>query len=151
MANQLTGGSGSVRGSYSNLRKAGAAAREMLLSAAAAQWNVPRSECHAESSFVIHASTQRRLAFEQLLAAASALHPPADPPLKNPSDFTLIGKSTGRTDSLAKVIGSTKYGLDTRLPGMLIAAVEPSPGYGGAPPPSIPHQIHSAPRAPPDP
>jgi len=131
--NQLTGGSGSVRGSYSNLRKAGAAAREMLLSAAAAQWNVPHSECHAESSFVIHASTQRRLAFEQLLAAASALHPPADPPLKNPSDFTLIGKSTGRTDSLPKVIGSAKYGLDTRLPGMLIASVERSPVYGGTP------------------
>src|SRR5260370_15758970 len=68
--NQLTGGSGSVRDSYENLRKAGAAAREMLLSAAAARWNVSRSECGAESSFVIHAPTQRKLAYEQLLAAA---------------------------------------------------------------------------------
>src|SRR5260370_32692559 len=115
--------------------KGGGAGREMVLSGAAAQWNVPRSECHAESSFVIHASTQRRLAFEQLLAAASALHPPADPPLKNPSDFTLIGKSTGRTDSLAKVIGSTKYGLDTRLPGLLLAAVARRPLYGATPRP----------------
>jgi len=79
---QLTGGSGSVRDSHSNLRKAGAAAREMLLSAAAAQWNVPRSECRAESSFVTHARTRRKLAFEQLFAAASALQPAADPPLR---------------------------------------------------------------------
>jgi len=130
---QLTGGSLSVRTSYDNLRKAGATAREMLLSAAAAQWNVSRSECRAESSFVTHASTQRRLAFEQLLAAASALQPPADPPLKNPSDFALIGKPTRRTDLLAKVTGAAKFGLDTRLPGMLIASVERSPVYGGTP------------------
>jgi isoquinoline 1-oxidoreductase subunit beta len=130
---QLTGGSLSVRTSYDNLRKAGATAREMLLSAAAAQWNVSLSECRAESSFVTHASTQRRLAFEQLLAAASALQPPADPPLKNPSDFALIGKPTRRTDLLAKVTGAAKFGLDTRLPGMLIASVERSPVYGGTP------------------
>jgi isoquinoline 1-oxidoreductase beta subunit len=130
---QLTGGSLSVRTSYDNLRKVGAAAREMLLSAAAAQWNVSRSECRAESSFVTHASTERKLAFEQLLAAASALQPPADPPLKNPSDFALIGKPTRRTDLLAKVTGAAKFGLDTRLPGMLIASVERSPVYGGTP------------------
>src|SRR4029077_5120080 len=72
---QLTGGSLSVRTSYDNLRKIGAAAREMLLSAAAGQWNVSRSECRAESSFVTHASTQRKLALEHLLAAASAFQP----------------------------------------------------------------------------
>ena len=130
---QLTGGSLSVRTSCNNLRKAGAAAREMLLSAAAAKWNLPRSECRAENSFIIHAPTQRKLAFEQLLAGASSLQPPADPPLKNPSDFTLIGKPTRRTDLLAKVTGAAKFGLDTRLPGMLIASVERSPVYGGTP------------------
>jgi isoquinoline 1-oxidoreductase beta subunit len=130
---QLTGGSLSVRTSYDNLRKAGAAAREMLLSAAAAQWNVSRSECRAESSFVTHASTQRKLAFEQLFAAASDLQPPAHPPLKNPSDFTLIGRPMRRTDLLAKVTGAAKFGLDTRLPGMLVASVERSPVYGGTP------------------
>jgi isoquinoline 1-oxidoreductase beta subunit len=130
---QLTGGSLSVRTSYDNLRKAGAAAREMLISAAAAEWNVSRSDCRAESSVVIHAPTQRKLNFEQLLAAASALQPPADPPLKNPSDFTLIGKPTRRTDSAAKVTGAARFGLDTRLPGMLIASVERSPVYGGTP------------------
>ena len=130
---QLTGGSLSVRTSYDNLRKAGAAAREMLISAAVAQWNVSRPECRAESGSVIHTPTQRKLAFEQLISAASALQPPADPPLKNPSDFILIGKPTRRTDSLAKVTGAAKFGLDTRVPGMLVASVERCPLYGGMP------------------
>ena len=130
---QLTGGSLSVRTSYDNLRKAGAAAREMLLSAAVAQWNVPRPECRAESGFVIHTPSERRLAFEKLLSAASTLQPPADPPLKNPLDFTLVGKPARRTDSLAKATGSAKFGLDTRVPGMLVASVERCPMYGGTP------------------
>jgi len=131
--NQLTGGSLSVRTSYESLRKAGAAAREMLISAATAQWNVPRSECRAESSLITHGPTQRKIAYEKLLAAASALQPSADPPLKNPSDFTLIGKPTRRTDSAAKVTGAAKFGLDTRVPGMLVASIERSPVYGGSP------------------
>jgi isoquinoline 1-oxidoreductase beta subunit len=131
--NQLTGGSGSVRTSYDTLRKAGAGAREMLLAAAAAQWNVQHSECRAENGFILQAHAQRRLAFEQLLAAASALQPPADPPLKNPSDFALIGRPTWRTDTKLKITGAAKFGLDTRLPGMLIASVERSPVYGGTP------------------
>ncbi len=130
---QLTGGSGSVRTSYDTLRKAGAAAREMLLAAASAQWNVPHSECRAENGFVIHAPTQRKLAFAQLLAAAAALQPPANPPLKNSSDFALIGRPTRRTDTKLKITGAAKFGLDTRLPGMLIASVERSPVYGGTP------------------
>jgi isoquinoline 1-oxidoreductase beta subunit len=130
---QLTGGSGSVRTSYDNLRKAGAAAREMLLSAAAAQWNVSPSECRAENSFIIHAPTQSKLDFEKLLATASALQPPADPPLKNPSDFTLIGTPTRRTDTKLKITGAAQFGIDTRIPGMLIASVERSPVYGGTP------------------
>ena len=130
---QLTGGSGSVRDSYQNLRKAGAAAREMLIAAAAAQWNVPRSECRAESSFITHTSTQRKLAYEKLIAAASKLQPPADPPLKNPSEFTLIGKPTRRSDTKLKITGTADFGLDTRVPGMLFASVERSPVYGGTP------------------
>jgi isoquinoline 1-oxidoreductase beta subunit len=130
---QLTGGSLSVRTSYKSLRKAGAAGREMLLSAAAAQWNVSRSECRAESSFVIHSPTQRKLAFGQLLAAATKLQPPADPPLKNPSDFALIGKPTRRTDTKLKITGAAQFGIDTRVPGMLVASVERSPVYGGTP------------------
>jgi isoquinoline 1-oxidoreductase beta subunit len=130
---QLTGGSLSVRTSYDNLRKAGAAAREMLLSAAVAQWNVPRSECRSENGFILHAATQRKIAFEELLSAASTLQPPANPPLKNPLDFALIGKPARRTDCPAKMTGAARFGLDTRLPGMLVASVERSPVYGGTP------------------
>jgi isoquinoline 1-oxidoreductase beta subunit len=130
---QLTGGSLSVRTSYDSLRKAGAAAREMLLTAAATRWNVPISECRAENSFAIHIPTQRKLAYEKLIVAASALQPLADPPLKNPSEFTLIGKPTRRTDTKLKITGAAKFGLDTRVPGMLFASVERSPVYGGTP------------------
>jgi isoquinoline 1-oxidoreductase beta subunit len=130
---QLTGGSGSVRDSYDNLRKAGAAAREMLLSAAATQWHVARSECRAENGAILHTPTQRKLPFEQLLATASALPSLADPPLKKPSDFSLIGKPVRRTDTKLKITGAAQFGMDTRIPGMLIASVERSPVYGCLP------------------
>jgi isoquinoline 1-oxidoreductase subunit beta len=130
---QLTGGSGSVRDRYPDLRKAGAAAREMLLTTAAAQWSVPASECRARQSEVVHLPTQRKLAFAQLVAAASLLQPPADPPLKPSAEFTLIGKPTRRTDSPAKVNGSAKFGIDTRVPAMLVASIERCPVYGGKP------------------
>jgi isoquinoline 1-oxidoreductase subunit beta len=142
---QLTGGSLSVRTSYDNLRKAGAAAREMLISAAAARWQVPRSECRANNGLLIHAPTERKLPFEQLLVAASALQPLVDPPLKNPSEFTLIGKPTRRTDTKLKITGAAKFGLDTRLPGMLFASVERCPVYGGTPVRFNADQVKSAP------
>jgi isoquinoline 1-oxidoreductase beta subunit len=128
---QLTGGSLSVRTSYENLRKAGAAAREMLISAAAIEWNVAHSECHAENGSVIHPDTSRSLAYSQLLSGAAALPPPADPPLKKSSDFRLVGKATLRTDTPQKVNGSARFGIDVRVPGMLIASVERCPVYGG--------------------
>jgi len=130
---QLTGGSGSVRGGYANLRKAGAAARAMLISAAATQWNVPPVQCRAENGSVFHTLTQRKLPFSQLVAGASVLQPPADPPLKPAAEFTLIGKPTGRTDAPAKVSGQAKFGIDTRIPGMLVASIERCPVYGGTP------------------
>ncbi len=131
--NQITGGSGSIRTSYETLGKAGAAARELLISSASSQWAVPRTECHAENGFVVHRETQRRIPFEQLLVAASKLSPPADPPLKNSADFKLLGKPTRRTDALAKVNGSAKFGIDTHVPAMLIASMERCPAYGGTP------------------
>jgi isoquinoline 1-oxidoreductase subunit beta len=130
---QLTGGSLSTRTSYTNLRKAGAAAREMLVSAAAGEWQVERTECRAENSAVLHAATKRTLTYSQLTERASAILPPADPPLKNPADFKLIGKPTRRTDTPQKVNGTATFGLDVRVPGMLFASVERSPVYGGAP------------------
>src|SRR6266404_4150444 len=128
---QLTGGSLSVRTSYENLRKAGAAAREVLISAAAIEWNVPHSECRAENSAVHHPSTFRSFAYSQLFAAAAQLQPPADPPLKNPSDFRIVGKPTPRTDTSQKINGAARFGIDTRVPGMLTASVERCPVYGG--------------------
>jgi isoquinoline 1-oxidoreductase subunit beta len=130
---QLTGGSLSTRTSYTNLRKAGAAAREMLVSAAAGEWQVERSECRAENSAVLHAPTKRTLTYGQLTERASAILPPPDPPLKDPADFKLIGKPTRRTDTPEKVTGRATFGLDVRVPGMLFASVERSPVYGGAP------------------
>jgi isoquinoline 1-oxidoreductase beta subunit len=143
--NQLTGGSLSVRTSYETLRKAGASAREMLISAAAIEWNVRHSECHAENGSVLHPRTSRTLAFTQLLAGAAALQPPADPPLKKQADFQVIGKSTPRTDSLQKINGAAQFGLDVRVPGMLIASVERSPVYGGTPRSFNAAEVKSAP------
>jgi isoquinoline 1-oxidoreductase beta subunit len=142
---QTTGGSYSIRGSYSSLRRAGAAARQMLLSAAAAQWKVPASECHAENGFIFHDPTQGKLALDQLLPAAAVLQPPADPPLKQPSEFKLIGKPTLRTDTKLKITGAAQFGIDTRIPGMLVAVVERCPVYGGMPRGSNAEKIKSLP------
>jgi isoquinoline 1-oxidoreductase beta subunit len=131
--NQITGGSGSVRSSFDTLRKAGAGAREMLVAAAASVWAVPSTECRAENGFVFDTTRQRKIPFAQLVDLASRLSPPTDPPLKNPAAFTIVGKPTCRTDAFAKVIGSAKFGIDTRLPGMLIASMERCPAYGGSP------------------
>ncbi|HEX8763826.1 MAG TPA: xanthine dehydrogenase family protein molybdopterin-binding subunit [Candidatus Acidoferrum sp.] len=131
--NQITGGSGSVRSSFDTLRKAGAAAREMLVAAAALAWAVPLTECQAENGFVLHVPTQTKILFEQLVDVASGLPVPTNPPLKNPATFTLIGQATRRTDTSVKVTGSAKFGIDTHVPGMLIASVERCPAYGGSP------------------
>jgi isoquinoline 1-oxidoreductase subunit beta len=144
--NQLTGGSLSVRTFYETLRKAGAAAREMLISAAAIEWNVRHSECHAENGSVLHPKTGRNLAYTQLLSAAASLQPPADPLLKKQADFQIIGKSTPRTDTLQKINGAAQFGLDVRVSGMLIASVERSPVYGGTPRSFNADEVKSAPR-----
>jgi len=130
---QLTGGSLSVRTSYANLRKAGAAAREILLSAAAAEWGVSQAECHAADGEVVHANSQRRARYGSLIGRAATLTPPADPALKSPAEFHIIGHPTPRTDTALKVTGEAKFGLDVRVPGMLIASVERCPVYGGTP------------------
>ena len=142
---QLTGGSLSVRTSYENLRKAGAAAREMLVSAAASEWGVQPAECRVQSGSVIHTATNRKLDFGQLLPSASIFPLPAEPKLKNPKEFTLIGKPTRRTDALAKVTGAAKFGLDSRVPGMLFASVERCPAYGGTPRQFNADEVKSAP------
>jgi isoquinoline 1-oxidoreductase beta subunit len=131
--NQGTGGSMSVRESWIPLRKAGAAAREMLIAAAAAAWAVPPSACHARAGEVIHAKSGRRLAYGALVKRAARLPVPADPPLKEPKDFRILGTPVARLDTPSKVDGSARFGLDMKVPGMLFAAVARSPVFGGSP------------------
>jgi len=129
--NMITGGSRSVRGLFDPLRKAGAAAREMLIGAAARRWKVDRATCRAEQGFVVHAASGRRLGYGALATAAAREEVPKDPPLKDPKDWRLIGKRVPRLDTPDKVTGRTRFGLDVRVPGMRFAAVARPPVVGG--------------------
>jgi CO/xanthine dehydrogenase Mo-binding subunit len=126
-----TGGSQSTAAMYTIMRTAGATARAMLVSAAAAKWNVPASECTTKAGMVLHAASQRSIAYGDVAVAASALPVPANVPLKDPAHFTLIGTSPKRLDIDAKVKAKAKYGIDTVLPGMLYANVLRPPTFGG--------------------
>ncbi|SEC97082.1 xanthine dehydrogenase family protein molybdopterin-binding subunit [Bradyrhizobium erythrophlei] len=128
---QVTGGSTSVRAFWKPLRTAGAAARSMLISAAAATWEVETASCHALKGEVIHAPSGRRLAYGKLVDQASKLPVPDDVVLRDPKDFTLIGSSAKRTDAAAKVNGTAEFGIDTKVPDMKIATVAACPVIGG--------------------
>nr|WP_298413598.1 molybdopterin cofactor-binding domain-containing protein [uncultured Halomonas sp.] len=128
---RFTGGSMSVRSSYMAMRRAGAAARQMLLQAAADQWQVSIDELDTEPGRVVHASSERSIGYGELAEAAGALAPPANPALKDPSRFRYIGKPVSRKDSAAKANGSAEFGIDVRLPNMAYAAVKQSPVLGG--------------------
>lgn len=128
---QLTGGSTAIRARWETLRQAGAAAREMLIQAAATQWQVPPTECQAVQGKVQHSATGKTLTYGQLAEAAAKLTPPASPKLKAAADFKFIGKPVKRLDTPAKVDGSAIYGIDVRLPNMLYATVQQSPIFGG--------------------
>ncbi len=128
---QLTGGSSSVPSSWEKLRRVGASGRILLIRAAAQQWGVPESECHAENSQVIHAGSNRRASYGALADAAAKLPLPESVPLKAPRDFKLIGKPTKRLDTPAKINGSAQFGLDVYLPGMLTVLIARSPVFGG--------------------
>ena len=128
---QTTGGSASVRTTWDPMRRAGAAAREMLISAAALELGVPRASCKAQNSAVIHADSNRRLSYGHLASKAAALPIPTDPPLKQAKDYQLVGKPVPRLDVPSKVDGSAEYGIDFRLPGMKYAALARCPVFGG--------------------
>ena len=131
--NMSTGGSRGIRESQEYVRQGGAAARMMLVQAAADEWKVPVGELSVDKGVVVHAASNRRLRFGQLAAAASKL-PPPDPKtivLKDPRNWTLAGKPTMRLDTAVKVNGQTRYGIDTALPGMLYAAILHCPVFGG--------------------
>lgn len=126
---QSTGGSTTIRTGYGRLREAGAAAREMLIAAAAAQWGVAASECRARKSEVTHDNGESAW-FGELAAAASKLDIPDKPTLKPDSELRIVGTSVKRLDTPVKVDGTAVYGMDVKRDGMLVATVA-HPPFGG--------------------
>jgi isoquinoline 1-oxidoreductase beta subunit len=125
-----TGGSRGIRASQQYVREGGAAARMMLVHAAALEWNVPTGECTAENSVVKH-SSGKTLTYGHLASAAAKLEPPREIALKDPKDWKLIGQPVHRLDTMNKVIGKETYGIDVKLPNMLTGAVKACPVRGG--------------------
>jgi CO/xanthine dehydrogenase Mo-binding subunit len=129
LGGQITGGSTSVRDAWEPLRQAGATARVMLVNAAAAKWKVAAADCRAENGYVIHGS--KKLAYGALADAAAHLPVPASVPMKPPGEYKIIGKPLARLDGADKARGRTVFGIDAKQPGMLYAALAPSPVLGG--------------------
>jgi isoquinoline 1-oxidoreductase beta subunit len=128
---QLTAGSNSVRGMWKILRSAGAAARAMLVTAAGQTWNVPENSLTTEKGEVVHKASGRRIKYGALVDKAAALPVPKEVTLKEPKNFTLMGKSVPRLDIPEKVNGSAVFGMDVKLPGLLTARVVRCPVFGG--------------------
>jgi isoquinoline 1-oxidoreductase beta subunit len=131
LGGQVTGGSTSVRAAWKPLREAGAAARAVLVKAAAQRWQVEPDTCVAKNGAVTHTASGRTLHYGELVDAAAKLDPPAVIHLKKTEEFTLIGTPLKRLDSAAKVNGTALFGIDAKLPGMLVATVAASPVMGG--------------------
>lgn len=129
--NQTTGGSKSVRTNYDALRKAGATAREMLITAAANTWGVPRAECRAESNQIIHTPTGKKLSYGDLVPATTDVPVPDNAPLKDPKDFKIIGRSLKSIDTAFKVDGSLDFGWDRQEANMRTAVIARCPVIGG--------------------
>ena len=128
---QQTGGSTAVRGYWTTLREAGAVGRELLLSAAAQTWGVPVEGCRAENGQVSHGDSGRSLRYGALAERAAQLPVPDAVFLKEPEQFTLLGRAMPRLDIPAKVDGSAGFGMDVTLPGLLTAMVVRCPEFGG--------------------
>jgi isoquinoline 1-oxidoreductase beta subunit len=126
-----TGGSRGIRQSNDYVRKGGAAARMMLVQAAATQWGVPASECTAANSVITHKASKRSVTYGKVAEAAAKLEQPKDVPLKDPKTWKIAGKPLKRLDTAAKVNGTMVYGMDVKLPGMLTAAIKECPVFGG--------------------
>lgn len=124
------GGSDSVHDYWDPLRRAGAAAREMLTRAAAARWGVPVEECRANGGTVVHGSSGRCAGYGELASAAAVLEPPAEPALTPPAEFDVVGKRIPRVDLEPIVRGEARYGIDVVVPGMLFAVLERPPSAG---------------------
>jgi isoquinoline 1-oxidoreductase beta subunit len=134
-AHMGTGGSGSTMENFMPLRRAGATVRELMITAAAAQWKVPPSECQAKKGTVVHPKSSRKVGYGELVEAAEKL-PMPDPEkvrLKDASKFEVIGHATPRVDIPSKVNGSAQFGIDVRVPEMVFAVVARCPTFGGKP------------------
>lgn len=129
--NFLTAGSQGIRQSQDYVRRGGAAARIMLVQAAAARWGVDAAQCSARDSIVTHTPTGRTLRYGELAAEAARLTPPQNVPLKEPREWTVIGQSKPRLDTADKTTGKLVYGADLRMPGMLVAVPKRCPVFGG--------------------
>lgn len=127
---QFSGGSSSVRSSYMELRKVGASAREILISAASKQWGVPADECFAENAKINHKPTGKSLGYGELVETASKLEVPKEPKLKDPKDFKILGKSIKRSEVPLKSSGRAVFGIDVAVPNMVYASVERCPIFG---------------------
>ena len=128
---QGTGGSSSVRSSWDPMRKAGAAARDMLLQAAANKWKVDKSTCRTENGMIYHDASKRNVTYGAVAIDASKLPVPQDVPLKDPKKYRIVGKSTKRLDTPDKVNGRAQFGIDVRQPAMFYAVVARCPVFGG--------------------
>ena len=127
----FTAGSRGIRASHELLRKGGAAARMMLIQAAADQWKVPAAECTVANGVITHKASNRSTTYGKVAVAAGKIEPPADIKLKDPKDWKVIGKGVKRLDTPDKVVGKAQYGIDVRLPGMLYATIKACPVNGG--------------------
>ena len=130
---QGVGGSDAIRSDWDRLRRVGATARALLIASAAAEWNVPASECDTGMHTVRHATSKREARFGTLVARAAALTVPRDVPLKDPSQYRLIGTRVTGTDNHKVVTGAPLFGIDVRLPNMKFAAVAKCPVFNGRP------------------
>ncbi|WFU22918.1 molybdopterin-dependent oxidoreductase [Bradyrhizobium sp. CB1717] len=126
-----TGGSRGIRSSQDYVRKGGATARVMLIEAAANEWKVPASECTVARGVITHKGSGRTTTYGKVAEAAARLTPPADVKLKDPKDWTIVGKGLLRLDTADKTNGAMIYGIDVKLPGMLNAAIKDCPVFGG--------------------
>jgi isoquinoline 1-oxidoreductase beta subunit len=129
--NFATGGSRGIRDSHDYVRKGGAAARMMLVSAAAKHWGVPESDCTVSKGIVTHKASNRSLSYGQLAQAAALIEPPKDIVLKDPKNWTIAGKPLPRLDTRDKVTGAQLYSMDYTMPGLLHAAIKNCPIFGG--------------------
>jgi isoquinoline 1-oxidoreductase beta subunit len=124
-------GSRSVRTSVKRMQQVGASARERLIAAAAARWNVPASQCQAKASVVTHQASGRTLRYGELAADAAKIKLAKEPALKTPAQYTFIPRSLPRIDVVHKTDGSAKFGIDAKVPGMVFAAINACPVPGG--------------------